>query len=144
LILQKKKKKSIVYITKEFMPRYTHISMASPYKKPPAGWKRRGGRRRGGSFKSFLSGANNFLKKSGLLSALGQIGSQMAPGKYGKMAGVLGNAAGAMGYGRRRRRCCGGALGLAGGNYHWNYANVKNRRSKDAARRIHSRAISKK
>jgi len=39
----------------------------------------------------------------------------MAPGKYGKMAGVLGNAPRAMGYGRRRRRCCGGALGLAGG-----------------------------
>ena len=77
---------------------------------------RRGGRRRGGSFKSFLSGANNFLKKTGLLSTLGQIGSQMAPGKYGAMAGVLGNAAGAMGYGRRRRRCCGGALGLAGGS----------------------------
>ena len=75
---------------------------------------RRGGRRRGGSFKSFLSGANNFLKKSGLLSTLGQIGSQMAPGKYGAMAGVLGNAAGAMGYGRRRR--CGGALRLAGGS----------------------------
>jgi len=31
------------------------------------------------------------------------------------MAGVLGNAAGAMGYGRRRRRC-GGALRLAGGS----------------------------
>ena len=76
---------------------------------------RRGGRRRGGSFKSFLSGANNFLKKTGLLSTLGQIGSQMAPGKYGAMAGVLGNAAGAMGYGRRRRRC-GGALRLAGGS----------------------------
>ena len=73
-------------------------------------------RRRGGSFKSFLSKTNNFLKKSGLLSTLGQIGSQMAPGKYGAMAGVLGNAAGAMGYGRRRRRCCGGALGLAGGS----------------------------
>lgn len=74
--------------------------------------KCRGGRRkRGGSFKSFLSGANNFLKKSGLLSTLGQIGSQLAPGKYGKMAGVLGNAAGSMGYGRRR----GGALRLAGG-----------------------------
>jgi hypothetical protein len=71
-------------------------------------------RRRGGSFKSFLSGANKFLKKSGLLSTLGQIGSQMAPGKYGQMAGVLGNAAGAMGYGRRRR--CGGALRLAGGS----------------------------
>jgi hypothetical protein len=77
--------------------------------------KRRGvHRRRGGSFKSFLSGANNFLKKSGLLSTLGQIGSQLAPGKYGKMAGILGNAAGTMGYGRRRRRC-GGALRLAGG-----------------------------
>ena len=85
---------------------------------------RRGGRRRGGSFKSFLSGANKFLKKSGLLSALGQIGSQMAPGKYGQMAGVLGNAAGAMGYGRRRRRC-GGALRLAGGKMSAEAAKAK-------------------
>jgi hypothetical protein len=75
---------------------------------------RKGGRRRrGGSFKSFLSGANNFLKRTGLLSKLGKFGSQMVPGKYGKLAGMLGDAAGTMGYGRRRR--CGGALRLAGG-----------------------------
>ena len=95
---------------------------------------RRGGRRRGGSFKSFLSGANNFLKKSGLLSTLGQIGSQMAPGKYGQMAGVLGNAAGAMGYGRRRRRC-GGALRLAGGKMSVEAAKAGLRRTMSGVRR---------
>ena len=72
-------------------------------------------------------GANKFLKKSGLLSTLGQIGSQMAPGKYGAMAGVLGNAAGAMGYGRRRRRC-GGALRLAGGSARGEAARAELRR----------------
>ena len=97
---------------------------------------RRGGRRRrGGSFKSFLSGANNFLKKSGLLSALGQIGSQMAPGKYGQMAGVLGNAAGAMGYGRRRRRC-GGALRLAGGKMSVEAAKADIHRKMAGMRRV--------
>ena len=96
---------------------------------------RRGGRRRGGSFKSFLSGANNFLKKTGLLSTLGQIGSQMAPGKYGAMAGVLGNAAGAMGYGRRRRRC-GGALRLAGGKMSGKVAHKKAQRVNQAMRKF--------
>ena len=91
-------------------------------------------RRRGGSFKSFLSGANKFLKKSGLLSALGQIGSQMAPGKYGKMAGVLGNAAGAMGYGRRRR--CGGALRLAGGKMSVEAAKADIHRKMAGMRRV--------
>ena len=77
--------------------------------------KRRGGRRRrGGSFGSFLKGANSFLKKSGLLSTLGNVGSQLVPGKWGERIGMAGNVAGSLGYGRRRRRR-GGALRLAGG-----------------------------
>ena len=76
--------------------------------------KRRGGRRRGGSFGSFLKGANSFLKKSGLLSTLGNLGSQIVPGKWGQRIGKAGSIAGSLGYGRRRRRC-GGALRLAGG-----------------------------
>lgn len=76
--------------------------------------KRRGGRRRGGSFGSFLSKTNNFLKKSGLLSTIGNIGSQIVPGKWGQRIGMAGNVAGSLGYGRRRRKC-GGALRLAGG-----------------------------
>jgi hypothetical protein len=71
-------------------------------------------RKRGGSFKSFISGANNFLKKTGILSKLGKFGSQIMPGKFGEISGMLGNAAGSLGYGRRRRRC-GGALRLARG-----------------------------
>ena len=55
---------------------------------------RRGGRRRGGSFKSFLSGANKFLKKSGLLSTLGQIGSQMALASMGQWLEFLGTQLG--------------------------------------------------
>ena len=76
---------------------------------------RRGGRRRGGSFKSFIKGANNFLKKSGLLSTLGNLGSQIVPGKWGERIGKAGKVAGTLGYGRRRRRKCGGALRPAGG-----------------------------
>ena len=69
--------------------------------------KRRGGRW-GGSFKSFLKGANSFLKKSGLLSTLGNVGSQLVPGKWGERIGMAGNVAGSLGYGKRRRRCGGG------------------------------------
>jgi len=76
---------------------------------------RRGGRKRGGSFESFLSGANKFLKNSGLLSTLGEIGSQIAPGKWGQRIGMAGKVAGTLGYGRRRRRRCSGSLRLAGG-----------------------------
>ena len=72
-------------------------------------------RRRGGSFGSFLKGANNFLKKSGLLSTLGEVGSSLVPGKWGKRIGTAGSIAGKLGYGRRRRRKCGGALRVAGG-----------------------------
>jgi len=77
--------------------------------------QRRGGRRgrRGGSFKSFIKGANNFLKKSGLLSTLGNLGSQIVPGKWGERIGKAGKVAGTLGYGCRRR--CGGALRPAGG-----------------------------
>lgn len=80
-------------------------------------------RKHGGSFQSFISGANDFLKRTGLLSKLGAFGASILPGEFGKIAGTLGTAAGSLGYGRRRGRPCsgrrmvkrGGALRLAGG-----------------------------
>lgn len=74
--------------------------------------------KRGGSFQSFLSSANDFLKRTGLLSKLGQFGASILPGEFGKIAGTLGTAAGSLGYGRRRHKAPvrrGGALRLAGG-----------------------------
>ena len=69
--------------------------------------------RRGGSFKSFFRGVNNFLRKTHILSSVGSMIPVMRPA-----AAVAGLA----GYGRRRRlrrrkphACrCGGALSLAG------------------------------
>ena len=81
---------------------------------------RRGGRRkRGGSwagFKSFLGKANNFLKRTGLVSKLATVGSSVVPGPWGERIGAAGRIAAKMGYGRRRMvRRRGGALRLAGG-----------------------------
>ena len=73
-----------------------------------------------GKFKEFLGKANNFLKKSQILSKLGN-----AYSKYGGMAGlpytgIVGTAAGVAqqaGYGRRKRRIRkGGALRPSGGS----------------------------
>ena len=69
--------------------------------------------RRGGSFKSFFRGVNNFLRKTHILSSVGSMIPVMRPA-----AAVAGLA----GYGRRRRLrrrkphgCrCGGGLSLAG------------------------------
>ena len=73
-----------------------------------------------GKFKDFLNKANNFLKKSQILSKLGN-----AYSKYGGMAGlpytgIVGTAAGVAqqaGYGRRikKRVRKGGSLYAAGG-----------------------------
>ena len=71
-----------------------------------------------GKFKEFLGKANNFLKKSQILSKLGN-----AYSKYGSYAGLpytgmVGNAAdvaASAGYGRRRRVRKGGSLYAAGG-----------------------------
>ena len=71
-----------------------------------------------GKFKDFLNKANNFLKKSQILSKLGN-----AYSKYGGMAGlpytgIVGTAAGVAqqaGYGRRRRVRKGSGLYAAGG-----------------------------
>ena len=63
---------------------------------------------RGGGFLDFLGKANAFLKKSGLVSSIGNaLGQAGVP-----YAGDIGAVAGSLGYGRRSRR--GGALRLAG------------------------------
>ena len=70
-----------------------------------------------GKFREFLGKANNFLKKSQILSKLGN-----AYSKYGSYAGLpytgmVGNAAdvaASAGYGRRRRMRKGGSLRPAG------------------------------
>ena len=63
---------------------------------------KRGGMRggmRGGSFKSFLKKASKFLRKTRLISRLGSaLGSVGVP-----YVGAVGKAAGALGYGRKRR-----------------------------------------
>jgi hypothetical protein len=72
-----------------------------------------------GKFKEFLGKANNFLKKSQILSKLGN-----AYSKYGGMAGLpytglVGTASGMAeqaGYGRRRKRRVGKGLRVAGGS----------------------------
>lgn len=53
---------------------------------------------RGGSLKSFLSSVNNFLKKHKIVSTVGRALAPAIP-----IAGQIGNAAAAFGYGRRRR-----------------------------------------
>lgn len=75
------------------------------------GGLRRRRRMRGRGFGQFLSRANNFLKKSGLISSIGTaLGNAGIP-----LAGEIGSAAQAFGYGRRfSRRRRGGALRLAG------------------------------
>ena len=69
---------------------------------------RRVRRMRGGGLMSFLGKANSFLKNSKLISSVGSaLGNAGVP-----YAGDIGAAAGAFGYGRRRRS--GGGLSLAG------------------------------
>lgn len=58
-----------------------------------------GRRMRGGSFMGFLRGANNFLRKTKLLSRVGGLASMAFPVLKGPSA-----VAGMLGYGRRRRR----------------------------------------
>ncbi len=60
-----------------------------------------------GKFKQFLDKANGFLKKSQLLSKLGNFYSkigQVLPLPYAGTVGTAANVAGNMGYGRRRMR----------------------------------------
>ena len=75
---------------------------------------RSGGRRRmkGGALPGWLSGVNNFLKNSKIVSGVGNALSGILPGKFGAAAGTIGGLAQQMGYGRRRRR--GAGLRLAG------------------------------
>jgi len=80
--------------------------------------RRRHRRKVGGSFKSFWGKAKKFLKKTKLLSTVGNALAPMAgPGILGKAARGAVNFAKSQGYGRRRRirrRRKGGALRPAG------------------------------
>jgi len=69
-----------------------------------------------GKFKEFLGKANNFLKKSQILSKLGNAYSKyggMMGLPYAQQIGMASNAASTAGYGRRRIRK-GGSLRPAG------------------------------
>ena len=70
-----------------------------------------------GKFREFLGKANNFLKKSQILSKLGNAYSKyggMAGLPYAQHVGMASDAAQQAGYGRRRRRV-GSGLYAAGG-----------------------------
>ena len=74
-------------------------------------------RKVGGSFKSFWGKAKNFLKKTKLLSTVGNAIAPALPGIWGSAARAGVNYAKSQGYGRRRRihrRRKGGALRAAG------------------------------
>lgn len=80
-----------------------------PTRRKVAGRRRK---MRGRGFMDFLGKANDFLKNSKLISTVGSaLGSAGVP-----FASQIGSAAGAFGYGRRRR--IGGGLHLAGGYRH--------------------------
>ena len=66
-------------------------------------------RHRGRGIMDWLGGVNNFLKDSKIISGIGS----MLPG----VGGMIGSAAGALGYGRRRR--IGRGLSIAGGSRHY-------------------------
>ena len=72
-----------------------------------------------GKFKEFLGKANNFLKKSQILSKLGNAYSKyggMVGLPYTQHVGMASDAAQQAGYGRRRRVRKGGSLRPAGGS----------------------------
>ena len=73
-----------------------------------------------GKFKEFLGKANNFLKKSQILSKLGNMYSkvgQVLPLPYAGTVGTAANVAGKMGYGRKKRHVRkGGSLRPSGGS----------------------------
>ena len=71
-----------------------------------------------GKFKEFLGKANNFLKKSQILSKLGNAYSKyggMVGLPYAQQVGMASGAASAAGYGRKRRIRKGSGLYAAGG-----------------------------
>lgn len=80
----------------------------------------------GGALPAWMSSIGDFLKKNKVISRAGSALGSMLPGPWGTAAGLVGKAANAVGYGRRRRARralktggaaykCGGALTLAGG-----------------------------
>jgi hypothetical protein len=58
----------------------------------------------GSRFTDFFKKAYNFVKDNKLISRAGTALSGILPGKYGAIAGTIGNVASKVGLGRRRRR----------------------------------------
>ena len=104
------------------MPRHSGIFLprlkAMHHAKKGMGRRRR--HRMGGALPGWLSEISNFFKKHKLISRAGNALSGVLPGGWGTAAGLVGKAANAVGYGRRRRHRRmklmhkGGALRVAG------------------------------
>ena len=79
--------------------------------------KMRGGSKFTKRLMSWMGNANSFLKRSGLLSAIGQEYLKSKPSAYGNIALGVGRQ---LGYGKRmvrRRRMVGSSLAPVGGMY---------------------------
>ena len=78
--------------------------------------KMRGGSKFGKNLMKWMGNANSFLKRSGLLSAIGQEYLKSKPSAYGNVALGVGRK---LGYGKksmvRRRRMVGSSLAPVGG-----------------------------
>ena len=85
-----------------------------PHRRLHFGGRRRG--MRGGGFGNFLSGLNKFAKDTKIGSTVANALGGLLPGKFGAIAGGIGQGLGSLGYGRRRRRHAarGSGLTLAG------------------------------
>lgn len=93
------------------MPRYPMS------RRPMRRRKMRGGSKFGKRMRGWLSNANDFLKRSGLISALGREYVKSKPSALGNV-GL--HVAGQYGYGKRRvvrRRRVGGSLAPVGGAF---------------------------
>jgi hypothetical protein len=71
-------------------------------------------RMRGRGIMDFLKKAAGFLKKHKIVSRVASGLASVLPPQYASIASNVGKAAGAVGYGRRRRRMRGQGLRLAG------------------------------
>lgn len=89
---------------KPYLPAYAYpistLAKSYGYGKKRTGMKRTGRRKlRGRGFMDFLKKANNFLKKTKVISTVGNALGTVLP-----IAGTVGKIAGSAGYGRPRRR----------------------------------------
>ena len=85
-------------------------------RRPMRRLKMRGGSKFGKNLMKWMGNANSFLKRSGLLSAIGQEYLKSKPSAYGNVALGVGRQ---LGYGKKRmvRRRVGGSLAPIGGAF---------------------------